>query len=358
MLNVTFEKQVRRKSSRKDGAAAPTERQDGSLDGTEEQCNGKVTDSSTANNHTSTNHPAHRRRVVSQSLHSSSVPIPTVTFADNRHIIPKSFMQPHPTLMDPEHRSKSDIATTATAHSELPPPSTDSNDVKYRPVLSNKHAASWGATTVNKQLRYQVFGEAFLQQPIPIQRHKKPALQHRSLAARNGASTLRSSNSEMNLKTSQQGEMALNTQQPEESIRRKAMKTAAERRNGLTPLTSTQSYLNEGGANGDEEEAEFDGKTGTSAPEPEIARSPGQGKRQRRYSSGGLRRKPAEVADDRGSLKYFEEADDAGYKGDIEDDVFAMDPEPSQGAEPLSTASKSYEGRFPKTRRTGIRFQR
>jgi inositol-hexakisphosphate kinase len=31
------------------------------------------------------------------------------------------------------------------------------------------------------------------------------------------------------------------------------------------------------------------------------------------------------VQDGRGHLKYFEEADDAGYKGDVEEDVFAMD---------------------------------
>lgn len=264
-------------------------------------------------------------------MHSSSLPIPTVTFADNRHIIPKSFMQPHAPLIDTEYRSKSDSATTMTSQSELPPATDDSGDVKYRPTLSDKHAASWGATTVNKQLRNQVFGEAFLQQPIPIQRHKKPASQHRSLPFRHGGSGLRTSNSESSLKAAQQSQSqkSLTPQQPEESIRRKAMKTAAERRNGLTPLTSTEPELSEGRADANEEEAEFDEKSGTSAPEPEIARSP-QGKRQRRYSSGGLRRKPTEVADDRGNLKYFEEADDAGYKGDVEDDVFPIDLDPSQ----------------------------
>jgi hypothetical protein len=118
------------------------------------------------------------------------------------------------------------------------------------------------------------------------------------------------------------------------------LKTATERRNGLTPLTSTEPERSEDGPNGDEEQAELDGKTGTSAPEPEIARSP-HGKRQRRYSSGGLRRKPGDVANDRGDLKYFEEADDAGYKGDVEDDVFPMDldasEDPALPSAPLET---------------------
>ena len=266
--------------------------------------------------------------MISQSIQSFSVPIPRVTFADNRHIIPKSFMQPHPRLGDVEHRSKSDGAATLSAHIDSPFLNGDSNDVKDRPTLSDKHAASWGATTVNKQLRNEVFGEAFLQQPIPIQRHKKPASQHRSLPSRQAGSSLRTSNSESSLKAAQQSQVSSNPNPPEESIRRKAMKTAAERRNGPPPMTGTESKRSETALNGDEEEAEMNEKTGTSAPEPEIAHSP-QGKRQRRYSSGGLRRKPAEVAEDRGDLKYFEEADDAGYKGDIEDDVFPMDLDPA-----------------------------
>jgi len=107
------------------------------------------------------------------------------------------------------------------------------------------------------------------------------------------------------------------------------MRTAAERQMGLTPLTEIQPVVAQSPAV--EDDAEFDEKAGTSAPEPEIPYTEGvrSGKRQRRYSSGGLRRKPSEVADDRGNLKYFEEADDAGYKGDVEEEeVFPMDAEP------------------------------
>jgi inositol-hexakisphosphate kinase len=282
--------------------------------------------------------------MVSQSLTLASVPIPTVTFADNRHIIPKSFMQPHSRLMDAERRSKSEGIATMMTQIEALHANGDTGDVKHRPTLSDKHAASWGATMVNKQLRNEVFEQAFLQGPIPIQRHKKPASQHRSLPSPHGGSTLRASNSESSLKTAQQSQAGLIPHAPEESIRRKAMKTAAERRNGLAPLTSTVPDTNETTAQGDVEEAELDDKTGTSAPEPEIAHSPKR-KSQRRYSSGGLRRKPTEVADDRGNLKYFEEADDAGYKGDVEEDghVFPMDLDSSQNpvSPPAPSASNS-----------------
>jgi inositol-hexakisphosphate kinase len=231
-------------------------------------------------------------------------------------------MQPHPYLNDSQYRSKSDGDAVTAAHIDFQMSPPDS-DIKYRPTLSDKHAVSWGATTVNKKLRNQVFGEAFLQQPIPIQRHKKPASQKRSLPIRHGVS-LRASNSESSLKAAQQ------SQQPaEDSIRRKAMRAAAER-SGFAPLTKVESGSSGTGEVDEEEQFAAENTTGTSAPEPEISHSP-QGKRQRRYSSGGLRRKPTEVAEDRGNLKYFEEADDAGYKGDREDNVFEMDPEPVVG---------------------------
>jgi inositol-hexakisphosphate kinase len=263
--------------------------------------------------------------------HPSLASIPTVTFADNRHIIPKSFLQPHPHMIDLERRSKSDGAGTRTAELGGDQPTLrnaqDSNS-SSRPHLSSKHANSWGATTINNKLRYEVFGEAFLQQPIPIHRHKKPASQNRSLPPlRGNPPPLRATTSESNLKASQQSQAASPTP-AEESMHKKAVRMAAER-NGMTYPTSTQHTLTipgEGDHKIDDGEAALDQKTGTSAPEPEIASSP-KGKRQRRYSSGGLRRKPAEVADDRGNLKYFEEADDAGYKGDVEEDVFPMDLE-------------------------------
>lgn len=269
-------------------------------------------------------------RIISQSMqHPSLVPIPTVTFADNRHIIPKSFLQPHPHMVDPQRRSKSlgetvpDTQVDAGQTSSLP---SQDNNTPSRPDLSSKHANSWGATTINKKLRNQVFGEAFLQQPIPIHRHKKPASQNRSLPALRGSHALRTSNSESNLNTSQQSQ-GTSPQPAEESMHRKAMMMAAER-NGLSPPVTTHPSVpihGEDSLKVDDGETGLDRKTGTSAPEPEIASSP-KGKRQRRYSSGGLRRKPNEVADDRGNLKYFEEADDAGYKGDA-DEVFSMDLE-------------------------------
>lgn len=60
--------------------------------------------------------------------------------------------------------------------------------------------------------------------------------------------------------------------------------------------------------------------TGTSAPEPEILNvSMTPQRRKRRHSGSALRRRPKDVSDSRGNLRYFEEPDEAGYKGDNED---------------------------------------
>jgi inositol-hexakisphosphate kinase len=326
VLNVTFEKQTRRKSGRKDGEEAPIDRQDLGQEGIGSD-HAAIGPAST-NGQASAEKPQTDQRVISQSIQSSSVPIPTVTFTDNRHILPSSFLHGHPNFVDSQHRSMSDNITMSlsTAQTVPPPgPSERHQDAASRPKLYEKPAQSWGLTTVNKDLRNEVFTDAFLRQPIPIHRHKKPASQHRSLAGRH-PSRLRNTSSESSLKTAQQ--IQTSSQPGEESIRRKAMKTAAEQKKHLNGRLAQSTASN--GLQVEEGDSGFDEKAGTSAPEPEIAHAEkiSSGKRQRRYSSGSLRRKPSAVADDRGNLKYFEEADDAGYKGDVEEDVFAMDPEP------------------------------
>lgn len=344
-----MEKQVRRKIVRKDQADNASERRDVSRE--PGHSTNVPAEPSVLDDEQVSKGPAEQGRVVSQSLQSSSVPIPTVSFADNRHIIPKSFMQPHAHLLDLQYRSKSDNVKPFRVPSriqQMRSPLLDS-DVKYRPTLSDKHAVSWGATTVNKQLRNQVFNEAFLNQPIPVYPHKKPANQNRSLPNRSGGSHLRTSNSESSLQTAQQSSHTSSAQSAEQSIRKQAMKAAAEQRNELFPLTSTESGPNVDidDATYEDGEKEFSEKAGTSAPERDTSPSP-KGKRQRRYSSGGLRRKPTEVQDSRGNLKYFEEADDIGYRGDAEEDVFPMDPELSKKSSPSLLVAGHGNERFDK----------
>ncbi|CAG8973821.1 hypothetical protein HYALB_00005566 [Hymenoscyphus albidus] len=335
VLNVTFEKQNRRRSYKKDPQDAAADRE-GVTVGSQEQSNGRQVGDDTNRHQSSGDRPEHTR-MISQSIKSSSVPIPTVTFANNRHIIPTSFLQPHPYAIDPQNRSKSDSAALRKLIQDQPQtqPPLPEKEFTFRPTLSDKHAVSWGATTVNKKLRNEVFGEAFLQQPIPIHRHKRPASQQRSLPHRH-KQNLRPSNSESSLQAAQ-GTRTPN-QTREESIRRRVLKTAAEKRRNVSSNHSqdqSQEQATSKALGEEESDLDFEEKAGTSAPEPEIARNNQGGptkKPKRRYSSGGLRRKPSKVEEGRGHLKYFEEADDAGYKGDVEEDVFAMDPEPPSTA--------------------------
>ncbi len=223
----------------------------------------KSIDSSDVNVNASVNGQA-EQRVISQSLNSSSVPIPTVTVADNRHILPSSFLNPHSLHGDPHQRSFSDTLTMSNATSRNIAQSQSSqqdSDSTIRPRLYERPAQSWGATTVNKDLRNEVFTDAFWGQPIPIQSHKKPASRTRSLVHRQG-SGLRNSNSESSLKNAQQSQIS-SLPPVEESIRRRAIKAAAERRNGLVALTPIKSVGEEGS---DVEEGDFDEKAGTSAP--------------------------------------------------------------------------------------------
>lgn len=350
VLNVTFEKQQKRKAVAKENGATPEG--DPVNPGLPQQPSGSTVRDAADQAQSINRNDRHSDppRLVSQSINTGQAPTPTVTFADNRHIIPKSFQQPSLQNQEAVRKYLTDgsatnaLVTRRSSQSQPPPPN---GEFTFRPTLSDKHAASWGATTVNKKLRNEVFGEAFLQQPIPIQRHRRPAHQPRPLAYRPGQpsstpSQLRTSNSESNLITTQQSQSTLtvNNDVNEDSMRKRAMKGAAGR-NGSTSLSSgglpTAGFplkpAQLGGhpaSNGSD--IQFEEKAATSAPVIESLVEPYKTKRKRRYSSGGLRRKPEEDAEDRGNLKYFEEADDAGYKGDIEPDIFHMESEISTGS--------------------------
>jgi inositol-hexakisphosphate 5-kinase len=352
VLNVTFEKQQKRKTSAKENGA--THENDPTSPGLPEPASDRTKPLN------GDNRRSDAPRLVSQSISTVQAPTPTVTFADNRHIIPKSLQQPSLQSQEAARRHLSDgsavnpLSTRRLSQSQPPPAN---GEFTFRPTLSDKHAASWGATTVNKRLRNEVFGEAFLQQPIPVQRYRRPAHQPRPLAHRQGQpstlSQLRTSNSESNLIAAQQSQNALtdNNDIDEGSIRNRAMKGATGR-NGPTPLNSgglltTDSPLNP--AEVSEQPAfnggdiQFQEKAATSAPVLEPLAEPYKTKRKRRYSSGSLRSKSEEDTEDRGNLKYFEEADDAGYKGDGEPDVFQMESEIPPGGNGSTSRSLVFD---------------
>ncbi|KAL7931646.1 SAICAR synthase-like protein [Trichoderma chlorosporum] len=277
VLNVTFQRKPRRKS---------TVKKDETADKRQPESNGN----SEAGQTTAT--PA---RVISQSLASSNIPIPTVTFDDNWHILPRNLLQPSPVL-DPAHRR-------STSLSKVSPTTDISAKVPVRPHMEER-PNSWGATTVNKRLRNEVFNDAFLKQPIEVQKHRRPY--QRPVPLPSLQRLLRTSNSDPSLAENLAG-----------NAESKPIATSPLK--PLTPLvqqmSDPESQVDHLSVEPRDDHVEVKDVTGTSAPEPEtLTANPLLAKKKRRYSGSGLRRKPQDVRDSRGDLKYFQEADDADYK--------------------------------------------
>ncbi|KAI1329388.1 hypothetical protein F5Y16DRAFT_108710 [Xylariaceae sp. FL0255] len=307
VLNVTYQKQPRRKSTIRKEEGFDT---GGVLEDSAAQPNGKngttVGKRSLSDGRDDENH----RRIVSQSLQSGHIPIPTVTFVDNQHILPRSLLQPAG-YSGLKERPKSASAATTRENDMFMPSSNDSLPQTNRPSLDDRHANSWGATTVNKKLRNEVFNDAFLKRPIAVHKHQTPASHHRSVPRRSVQP--RSAESIAAFPTS---EIPSDRVSPPNETRFPRYPAS---------LLLTQSDIGpksiEAGGRGKDDVKDV---TGTSAPEPDTLGEKFSAQvRKRRYSGSKLRRKPEDVRESRGELKYFEDADDVGYRGDGESDVFS-----------------------------------
>lgn len=296
VLNVTFQKQPRRKSIAKKEDAMPTDvgqtcpqdikRKDGEA--------GPVTEAREANG---PERPSMMpTRVVSQSLMDTNLPIPTVAFDDNKHILPRNLLQPTP---PPDFLHPEDAGVTRDARTRV-------GLEVGRPALDDRQN-SWGATTINKRLRNEVFNDAFLKQPVEVQKHRRP--HQRSVPRPTLQRLLRPSSSDPNI-THDYSTIDVS---PEGTSSLLAMPSNARRHSSLVP--DLEFLPKDSG----ESDSSVKDVTGTSAPEPDTLKTaPIASKKKRRYSAGGLRRKPGDVRQPRGDLKYFEEADDVEYKAQDE----------------------------------------
>ncbi|OAQ97913.1 hypothetical protein LLEC1_04495 [Akanthomyces lecanii] len=295
VLNVTFQKQPRRKSlSKKEDQAAAERKKLQNAAAAEERATNNGADPSFVSNGIGLN-GVDTSRVVSQSLANSALQIPTVTFDDNRHILPRSLLQPTPT---PDYFRRNSASAT-----KISPQA--SWTTSQRPFLDNR-PNSWGATTINKRLRNEVFNDAFLKQPVEIQKHRRP--HQRSIPRPTLQRLIRPSNSDPNLSRGQPVEKRPAQQSiPAAPPPPMPTETKSDLSEPTFKLLSAQP----------EPEKDVVDVTGTSAPEPEILKNnPLAAKKKRRYSAGGLRRRPQDVRESRGNLKYYEEADDADYGGE------------------------------------------
>ncbi|KAI1106786.1 SAICAR synthase-like protein [Jackrogersella minutella] len=309
VLNVTFQKQPRRKSTiKKDDGQMPEKKgreQEGQQNGGTGIPNLRLPQGLDISDKED---PRHHRRIVSQSLQSSHTPIPTVTFVDNRHILPRSLLRPAVSVNDGRPRS----AYAAVNHHYLHDSSAQFSDgdtiLSGRPSLDDRrHANSWGATTINKRLRNEVFNDAFLKQPIAVHKHRRPASQQRSIPRHSVQRVDRPTSSESALldyeKVDDEARLAHETN---------SLKTPRLLQS-KSDLSADSSCLKLGALD------HIKDVTGTSAPEPETLSDKFLRQRRKRRNSGSkLRRKPEDVTEPRGHLKYFEDPDEVEYRRDGE----------------------------------------
>lgn len=315
---MTFQKQARRKSIVKKDEAAAAERKK-----LREQAasGGSSRESGKAEQKDEPKAGATPARIISQSLANTNIPIPTVTFDDNRHILPRNLLQPNTPPPSESFRRRSISTSKVTA---------SANNSPTRPPMDDR-PNSWGATTVNKRLRNEVFNDAFLKEPVQVQRHRRP--HQRSIPRPTLQRLLRTSNSDpMLLKPDPDVAIPSNEETAPVESQPPRKPAHAYSHSDVGPEVEFVSPEPE------RNEEEVKDVTGTSAPEPEIlSANVSSSKKKRRYSAGGLRRKPHDVRESRGDLKYFEEADDAGYKGDNEDVTPNEPVNGENGESPMTT---------------------
>ncbi|PSS00575.1 hypothetical protein BD289DRAFT_360938 [Coniella lustricola] len=305
VLNVTFSKQPRRKSIAKKDAPSLSDlknAQQAEQDSTE--ANGSaIQEITTPNKIENVPQPDSQPRLISQSMQAASESIPTVTFLDNQHILPRSLLQPAVKAAQLLDRGRSSSVSLPASH-YLMDDSVTSRKLA-RPSLEERHANSWGTTMVNKKLRHEVFSDAFLKQPINVQRHKKA--HQRPIPRKTLNRLLRPSSSDLAVSRPDDGLEHLSQSDPSlQMLPRIHQKTQSDL--GLSAASSETCV------------EDTNDVTGTSAPEPDIlteAMIPQRKKR--RHSGSALRTRPKDVSESRGNLRYWEEPDEAGYKGDQED---------------------------------------
>ncbi|KAL0470126.1 SAICAR synthase-like protein [Neurospora intermedia] len=336
VLNVTFQKKPRRKSvHKKDEAAAALE---APAAGQDEATSSGAKENEAAPTTNGAQPAQPEQRMISQSLQQPLGQIPTVTFVDNQHILPRSLIQP--ALASSSSFTRLRSASSASLHGRriMNGQCAENPSHMLRPRLEDRHANSWGATMVNKRLRNEVFNDAFLKQPVAVHRHKKG--HQRPFSRRSLQPVLRHTESDPNLDVAQ-------------DAKPRASSAGEESRLKPCDLVRSEENLASRPRSFREEGVEDDGPkdvTGTSAPEPEILKdaTPAQPKKKRRYSGTGLRRKPKDVEDSRGDLQYFEEADSAPYKADNEEPVFESGGVPDVPGEesigPLDTTHNDSNG--------------
>jgi inositol-hexakisphosphate kinase len=318
VLNVTYKKpKKKKKNDNVDQSRSPDDKSRGV------QSPKKEASSHEGNNQDSP-------RIVSHSQSQSNA-VPEVSLMNNRHILPDYFLRnlpPRPMTALPAHvmqqgrqarpHSISEMTNERRAYSYSLEASPQPSD---RPPL--RQLASWGATSVNQELKLQVFRDVFA--PPIIHRHDRRNRNPRRVQTRESMPSL--SNADLTNSTSlsnlhegqngADGSVVQASQSPADATRRQAIKNHRELKSPHNSLQSMDKFPND----------PRKGKPMTSESRSmelseadnhllQAYKTP-----RRRHSGSGLRRTKPGIDESRGDLEYHE---DEGYRGDGED-FFPMD---------------------------------
>ena len=280
--------------------------------------------------------PSGEPRIVSHSQHSEETA--QVVLANNRHILSDSIFDTSFTSasagaielnnqpIDNQDHNEKVALTCATSNAQ------QNNAHPMRPTVP-KHHPSWGATTVNTELKEQVMREVF--GPPTIHRRYKHDRVTSTLPRVKEADDQPSKRTPLtrldflNLPDKGKGVEGLDTGKQENAASQDdAAKSINPLRNALPqldPLSITQLDL-----------AAPNKLNRTHTPEPRMEKMmiPGTKQIRRRHSGSGLRSSQSGYdSDKRGGLEYWE---DDGYGGDREDNIFPMDADPSSTSRSLT----------------------
>jgi inositol-hexakisphosphate kinase len=283
VLNVTYRKAPKRKKTLKEKNKADAGKTDPTTQANTEASSAKLESGSQSGK------AEDLPRMVSHS--QQAMPVPQVVFENNRHIIPDNLfrMPPRSATPDPWGGNSSLISQYHRRNqSAFGFAETQSST---RPEL--QHHSSWGVTTINRKLQEEVLRQVFAPPPI----HHRQRTHHGipSQRSRADSNSVVGSAPSMRRNSADISEISMH----EESTRKQVLKAEAQRQ--------------------------------VSEPAGE-SRSGDHPVSRRRHSGGGLTRRPCGVdTTQRSNLEFYEEE---GYGGDGEEEVFAMDDEPSVPPQP------------------------
>ncbi|KAH0172654.1 SAICAR synthase-like protein, partial [Aureobasidium melanogenum] len=271
-------------------------------------------------------------RIVSHSQSQSNA-VPEVSLINNQHILPdflKRTLPQRPATAVPAHVSQPSRQTRPHSISEMMsdrrPSYSPETGHQDRPPL--RQQASWGATSVNQDLKLQVFRDVF--SPPVIHRHDRRTRSHhgrniRRIQQRESMPSLPdadvASNPQVMSLHERRNSADVSAMQPPSSpadaTRRLAIKNHRELKSPHNSVQSLENYI----ISPRKEQpmsCESRSMENTEADNPllQAYKTP-----RRRHSGSGLRRKKGDIDATSGDLEYHE---DEGYRGDGED-VFAMD---------------------------------